>query len=207
MASEADLTASDFEKQSKKISKAKINELPLISWKGDIRVLETKQSMEEAVRELQGEKHLGFDTETRPAFKKGQFYPPSLIQLATETCVYLFRINKTKTLAPLLPLLESPDIIKTGVGIEADVKELLVIQRFKPAGFIEVTDVTSELGYENKGLRALAALLLGGRVSKGAQMTNWARAELEQRQIRYAATDAWISRELYSKAIEERDAS
>ncbi|MDQ8193113.1 3'-5' exonuclease domain-containing protein 2 [Coraliomargarita sp. SDUM461004] len=190
----------------RKISKAEINELPLIAWEGEIRILEDIETMETAVAELITESHLGFDTETRPTFKKGEYYPPALIQLATEHCVYLFRISKTESFAPLLPILESPDILKTGVAIKDDVKELRAMDEFAPAGFVEIADITLKLGYENRGLRALAGLLLQGRISKAAQVSNWARAELDQKQIRYAATDAWISREIYRKAIDERDA-
>ncbi|PXA03631.1 3'-5' exonuclease domain-containing protein 2 [Coraliomargarita sinensis] len=191
---------------SKKISKAEINDLPLIQWDGEIRILNTVEEMEQAVTELKKCSHLGFDTETRPTFKKGQYYPPALIQLATEDCVYLFRISKTDTLDPVLPILESENILKTGVAIKDDVKELRAMQEFKPGGFVEIADITVKLGYENRGLRALAGLLLGGRISKGAQVSNWARAELDQKQIRYAATDAWISRELYARAMAEQDA-
>ncbi|HBR93490.1 MAG TPA: 3'-5' exonuclease domain-containing protein 2, partial [Opitutae bacterium] len=189
-----------------KISKAEINELPLIAWEGEIQILESIETMEAAVAKLVNEAHLGFDTETRPTFKKGQYYPPALIQLATEHCVYLFRINKTETFEPLLPLLESLDIIKTGVAIKDDVKELRAMAEFSPAGFVEIADITLKLGYENRGLRALAGLIMKGRISKAAQVSNWARADLDQKQIRYAATDAWISREIYRKAIAERDA-
>jgi ribonuclease D len=191
--------------ETRKISKAEINELPLIVWEGDIRILDTIESMQQAVKELQGESHIGFDTETRPTFKRGEYYPPALIQLATESCVYLFRICKTQTIAPLLPILESAAILKTGVAIKEDVKELRAMEDFEPAGFVEIADITLKLSYENRGLRALAALLLNGRISKAAQVSNWARAELDQKQIRYAATDAWISREIYRKAIAERD--
>lgn len=193
------------EVQTRKISKAEINELPLIAWEGDLRILETVEAMEAAASELKNESHLGFDTETRPTFKKGQYYPPALIQLATEDCVYLFRISKTKTLAPVLPILESPKILKTGVAIKDDVKELRAMEDFQPGGFIEIAEITLKLGYENRGLRALAGLLLGGRISKAAQVSNWARPELDDKQIRYAATDAWISREIYRKAVAERD--
>ncbi|WPJ97854.1 3'-5' exonuclease [Coraliomargarita algicola] len=192
--------------ENRKITKAEINELPLIAWEGDIQILENIETMEAAVAELMNEAHLGFDTETRPSFKKGEYYPPALIQLATANCVYLFRISKTETFAPLLPILESPDILKTGVAIKDDVKELRAMEEFTPAGFVEIADITLKLGYENRGLRALASLLLNGRISKAAQVSNWARAELDNKQIRYAATDAWISREIYRKAIAERDA-
>ena len=192
--------------ETKKISKAEINDLPLIQWDGAIEVLSTLEEMERAVAKLKDCSHLGFDTETRPTFKKGQYYPPALIQLASPDCVYLFRISITKTLDPILPLLESQDILKTGVAIKDDVKELRAMQEFNPGGFIEIADITQKLGYENRGLRALAGLLLGGRISKAAQVSNWARPELDRKQIRYAATDAWISREIYVRAVAEQGA-
>ena len=146
---------------------------------------------------------MGFDVETRPSFKKGEYHPPALVQIGDADCVYLFRICKTKTLAPLLPILESENLLKTGVAIKDDVKELQAMEAFEPAGFFDVTHITHKLGYENRGLRALAGLLLKGRISKAAQVSNWERPELSPKQIRYAATDAWASRELYCRAIAE----
>lgn len=187
------------------ITKAEINELPLIAWEGRIEILNTIDEMAAAIEKLKHETILGFDTETRPTFKKGDYYPPALIQLGTTDCVYLFRISNTKTLAPLLPILESNAILKTGVAIKDDVKELRAMEDFSPGGFVEIADITLKLGYQNRGLRALAGLLMQGRISKAAQVSNWARPELDKKQIRYAATDAWISRELYVRAITERD--
>lgn len=195
-----------MEATPREISKAGINELPLIAWEGPIEVLEDEAAMHTAVEKLLAETHLGFDTETRPTFKKGDYYPPSLIQLATADTVYLFRICKINTLAPLLPILESPTILKTGVAIKDDVKELRAMEAFEPAGFVEIANLTSKLGYVNKGLRALAGLILHGRISKAAQVSNWARPELDSKQISYAATDAWISRELYVRALAEAEA-
>ena len=191
--------------EKRKISKAQINKLPLIAWEGEIKILESPEEMQAAAAVLANESHLGFDTETRPSFEKGDHYPPALIQLASEQCVYLFRISKTETFDPLVPILESPDILKTGVAIENDVKELRAMEDFTPSGFVEIADITVKLGYENRGLRALAGLLLKGRISKSAQVSNWARPELDNKQVRYAATDAWISREIYRQAVAERD--
>lgn len=185
---------------SKKITKEAINALPLIAWEGEIRVLNTLEEMHAAVVELSKESHLGFDTETRPCFKKGEYHPPALIQLATAETVYLFRICKVQSLDALRPILESTNILKTGVAINDDVKELRAIDEFTPGGFYEITQLTSKLKIENKGLRPLAGILMGGRISKGAQVSNWAKVELDEKQIRYAATDAWVSRELYVKA-------
>ena len=198
-------TTENLPVEKRKISKAEINELPLIAWEGEIQILESAEEMEAAASILANESHLGFDTETRPSFKKGDYYPPALIQLATEHCVYLFRISETETFDPLIPILESPDILKTGVAIKDDVKELRAMEDFTPNGFVEIADITVKLGYENRGLRALAGLLLQGRISKAAQVTNWARPKLDNKQVRYAATDAWISREIYRQAVAERD--
>ena len=189
------------------ISKAEINALPLIGWEGRIEILTTVEEMTKAVKHLGHETVLGFDTETRPTFKKGDYYPPALIQLASTDCVYLFRICKTKTFSPLLPILESATILKTGIAIKDDVKELQKMEAFEPCGFFEIAGLTKKLGYNNSGLRSLAALLLQGRISKAAQVSNWAREHLDSSQIRYAATDAWISRELYYRAVAERDGS
>ncbi len=198
-------TTKNLPVEKRKISKAEINDLPLIAWEGKIQILESIEKMEAVAATLANESHLGFDTETRPSFKKGDYYPPALIQLATKHCVYLFRISETETFDPLLPILESPHILKTGVAIKDDVKELRAMEDFTPKGFIEIADITAKLGYENRGLRALAGLLLQGRISKAAQVTNWARPQLDNKQVRYAATDAWISREIYRQAVAERD--
>ena len=198
-------TTDNLSSEKRKISKAQINELPLIAWEGEIKILESLKEMEAAAAVLANESHLGFDTETRPSFNKGDYHPPALIQLATEQCVYLFRISKTETFDPLVPILESHDILKTGVAIKDDVKELRAMEDFTPGGFVEIADITVKLGYENRGLRALAGLLLKGRISKAAQVSNWARPELDNKQVRYAATDAWISREIYCQAVAEQN--
>lgn len=183
------------------ISKEAINALPLIQWTGPTFVLNTLEEFEEAAHELQKCTILGFDTETRPSFKKGEHYPTSLVQLASESAVYLFRLKKATHVQALRPLFESDHIIKTGVAIHDDLKALQKLCPFTAAGFVEITQLTTKLGYQSKGLRALAGLLLGGRISKAAQVSNWARRELEPKQITYAATDAWISRELYLQAL------
>jgi hypothetical protein len=197
-------------KTKKMIRKEDINLLPLVSWDGPVRLLNSGLEMEEAVQEIMssGETLLGFDTETRPTFQKGEpRHPPALVQIATSTCVYLFRISQTRSLDPLVPLLEASHIMKTGVAIHNDVKELKSMYRgllFHPQGFVEIASLTRDvLGYENIGLRALAAIFMKKRVSKGAQTSNWACPQLSPQQTRYAATDAWVSREIYVRAKTE----
>ena len=176
------------------ITKSEINELPLIAWEGKVEVLENIDQMQEAVDILKGEVVLGFDTETRPSFKKGEYYPPALIQIANQNC-------KTNTFQSLLPILESEKIIKAGVGISDDVKQLNKLAQFSANGFIEISEITNKIGYKNRGLRALTGLLIGGRISKAAQISNWAKPQLDSKQILYAATDAWVSREIYLQSL------
>lgn len=189
------------------ISKEHISRLPVVSWQGPVQVLNTTSEMMNAVREIldSGEKNLGFDTETKPVFRRGDYNRPALIQLATSSKVYLFRICKlpNHVFMPLLPVLTDPTILKTGVAIHDDVKKLQQVLPFEAAGFVDCTEITvKHLRIVNTGLQALAAHFLQGRISKSQQMSNWAaESYLSYHQIQYAATDAWVSRQVYVQAI------
>ena len=166
---------------------------------GAITVVESPEDAQAAVKKLQQERVLGFDTETKPSFKRGISYLPSLVQLAGSDHVYLFRLDDCGGIPPLFPLFRSAKILKAGVAVRDDIRFLKDRAPFKDAGFIEISEYTRRAGIENTGLRALAAHFLGIRISKGAQVSNWANKKLTQQQIVYAATDAWISRELFLK--------
>jgi ribonuclease D len=179
------------------ITKDEINRLPMKQYEGPVHLVRTLEEAEQAVEKLKKETLLGFDTETRPTFRVGEYYQPSLLQLATEKDVFLFQIKLTGLTKGLLEILSSPDIIKTGVSIRDDLSELRKLAGFEPAGFVELATHAKQAHIKNLGLRGLAALLLGFRVSKREQTSNWAKNELTESQIRYAATDAWLGREIY----------
>ena len=181
------------------ISKETVNRLPLIRYKGEIRLVDNESALEKAVQSLACEKVLGFDTETRPTFRRGQSYPLALLQLAGAKVVYLFQLNFLDSLDHLIPLLSDPGIIKAGVAIHDDIRKLCEITEFKPAGFLELSSISQKLDIVNTGLRSLSAIYLNTRVSKGAQVTNWNRRQLNKAQINYAATDAWVSLKLYQR--------
>ncbi|NOU36374.1 MAG: 3'-5' exonuclease domain-containing protein 2 [Kiritimatiellaceae bacterium] len=179
------------------ITKDEINRLPMKQYEGPIHLIRTPDDAERAAVRLKKETLLGFDTETRPTFRVGEYYQPSLLQLATGTEVFLFQIKLTGLTSGLCEVLSSLDIIKTGVSIRSDVSELRKLTAFEPAGFVELAEHAKRAHIKNLGLRGLAALLLGFRVSKREQTSNWAKNELTESQIRYAATDAWLGREIY----------
>ncbi|MDR3273902.1 MAG: 3'-5' exonuclease domain-containing protein 2 [Puniceicoccales bacterium] len=183
----------------RKISKEKILRLPLVSYAGEIVIVDTVDKAHLAVAELEGEKVLGFDSESRPAFKKGETYNPSIIQLAGENKVYLFQLEKINGLKLLKGILEADDIMKVGVGVDLDVVHLNGLSNFTARNFFDLGELSHRLGVTHTGLRNLAAIFLKKRISKCAQLSDWSQPELTDGQKKYAATDAWISRLLYFK--------
>ena len=183
--------------QKQVISKDEINALPLESYAGSICVIDSDAKMSAAVRALGQEKVLGFDTETRPAFKKGESYSPSLIQLASSSEVYIFQLRHIKLYEPLAGILADKKVLKVGVAVNDDITKLNALFPFEPSGFVELAGLAVRAGIKNAGLRGLAALLLGFRISKQMQCSRWDASKLVSAQITYAATDAWICRDIY----------
>ena len=181
----------------KRLDKETINELPLIRFHGAINVAEDSKSFNRFASRLKKQRVLGFDIECKPNFKRGPNNPPALIQLATADQAFLFRLFPVMKLGRLIEILEDPEIIKTGVAIKDDLKNLNKIEDFNPAGFEDLATLAKSLEVEQTGLRNLTAIFFRQRLSKSAQLSNWQKRPLTPSQINYAATDAWISRELY----------
>ncbi|MDO8748469.1 MAG: 3'-5' exonuclease [Candidatus Omnitrophota bacterium] len=178
--------------------------MPLKHYTGSIHLIDSDAKMREAARSLSREKVLGFDTETRPAFKKGESYSPSLIQLAAADDVYIFQIGRINSHKSLAGILADRFVLKTGIGVSEDIKKLQQIVPFEPSGFIGLAGMAAKAGIKNAGLRGLAALLFGFRISKQTQCSRWDAPTLTRAQIVYAATDAWICREIYFALLERK---
>ncbi len=171
---------------------------------GEIVLCKTEEQADAATGLLLKETLLGFDTETRPAFRKGESYDPSLLQLATENTVYLFQIQQCGLTPDLVKILSSSNIVKAGVAIDRDISELQAMVSFVEGGFVELADPAREAGIKNLGLRGMTAILYDFRISKKEQVSNWARAELTQSQQTYAATDAWLGRMIYETFLDQK---
>ena len=186
------------------ITSEEIHTLPYGCFEGKITIIEHRSEVKSVVEQLKGENLLGFDTETRPTFRRGQFHHVAMLQLSAKHHAWLFRLHKTGFTPELASILEDPSIIKCGVAIRDDLKALQKLRKFEPDGFVELAHLAKEKGLEVEGLRKLAAILLGIRISKSAQTSNWEVMRLDQKQISYAATDAWVCLEIYQKLLKHK---
>ena len=181
----------------RKISSEEINALPLWRYEGPIELIRTEEELLRAVKHMEKETVLGFDTETRPSFSKGKSYPPALVQIACHDVVFLVQLTWLPFGETLAGLLGNGNIIKTGVAIRDDIRELQRSYDFRDAGVVDLGEIARDNGRETHGLRNLAANFLSLRISKAVRCSNWSHKELGRQQMVYAATDAWISRELH----------
>lgn len=189
---------SEYSKEFKKsITDEELAELPLSVFEGKIHLIEKVEEVTEAVNYLKKQRVLGFDTETRPTFKKGQNHQVALLQLSTVDEAFLFRTNLIGLSPGLVKILATPSILKIGAAIRDDIKILQRIAPFKPGGFVELQEMVKDFGIENFSLKKLAAIVCGLRISKSQRLTNWEAPVLTEQQQIYAATDAWISYQIY----------
>ena len=181
------------------ITTEEINDLPLKSFEGKVVMVHDAVGVGKAFHEISKQDVIGFDTETRPSFHKGQFYDVALLQIALEHPVYLIRLNDPGITQEMVKFFEDENILKAGVGVRDDIRVLQKLHRFKAAGFVELTALSKEAGLQVESVKKLTALLLGFRISKSAQTSNWEATSLNEKQISYAATDAWVCLEVYKK--------
>lgn len=171
-----------------------------LSWfKGEIVLVDNLKTFYEVFPKLLRSDLLGFDTETRPTFRKGRKNAVSLIQLSTEDLACLFRINKIGIPDELTRLLSDPSVIKTGVAVHDDIKFLKSVRKFNPEGFVDLQTLVKDFGIQSSGLKKLTAIVLGFRISKRQQVTDWEAEQLTEAQQIYAATDAWVCYQIYKK--------
>lgn len=181
------------------ISKSHIHELPVKKFEGKIYLIDTLDKLDMVKDTIKNFNVFGFDTETRPSFRKGKLYKTALVQIAASDKAFLFRINLTGIPDLLVEILEDSDIIKVGVALKHDLISLQKIRSFSPDGFIDLQQYVEQFGIKDKGLKKLTANILGLRLAKGQQTSNWESKSLIQKQLEYAATDAWVCYEMYNK--------
>jgi len=184
-----------------KYDKSLISSLPVAQFQGKIIVILTKGEAERAVRYLLSQPILGFDTETRPSFKKGHQHKVSLLQVSTPDICFLFRLNYTGLTDALVELLEDETVLKIGLSWHDDINALHKLKDFKTGRFVDIQDLVREIGIEDLSLQKLFANLFGQKISKRQQLSNWEADVLLDKQKAYAATDAWACIQIYNEII------
>lgn len=183
-----------------------ITELPLQQFAGQIVVVDNAESLKYALQLLKSHSILGFDTETKPSFQKGHTNKVSMLQLSNHDTCFIFRLNKVGLCDELVNILSGTEITKVGLSVKDDYREMAKLKHFHPAGFIDLQKYVEDFGIQDKSLKKLTALILGIRISKSQQTSNWEAERLTDAQLVYAATDAWVCLEIYKKlkAIEAK---
>jgi ribonuclease D len=185
------------------ITPQELEKLEFASFPGKIIVIDSVGSeFNRAIAYLRSQKVIGFDTETRPTFSASQpHYNVSLLQLSGPDRAYLFRLNKIGMHRRLCNLLASEKVIKVGAAIHDDIRGLQKLREFVPAGFEDLQKMVWEWGIRDKAVKKMSAIILGFRISKTQQLSNWEAENLSESQCKYAATDAWVCREMYLKLM------
>ncbi|WP_026954712.1 3'-5' exonuclease [Algoriphagus vanfongensis] len=187
-----------------KISKEEVNALPLGQFEGEIFLVEDQEMVEEVVEFLETQSMLGFDTETKPSFRKGVVNQVSLLQLSTTSQAFLFRLNEVGFPDSIRNILERETIVKIGAAVHDDIKGLAKLtDTFYAKSFFDLNDELKKVGFHNVGVRNLCGMVLGMRISKAEQVSNWEANTLTEKQMRYAATDAWACLEIFNKLRSE----
>ena len=185
------------------ITPKELESLEYASCPGKIQVIDSVGAeFNRAIAYLRSQKIIGFDTETRPCFSQDQpRYGVALLQLSGPEKAYLFRVNKLGMHRRLCNVLADPKILKIGAAVHDDIRGLQKLRNFTAAGFVDLQKIVWEWGIRDKAVKKMSAIILGYRISKTQQLSNWEADVLTESQCKYAATDAWVCREMYLKLM------
>lgn len=187
------------------ISSEELTQLDTVDFTGPIVVVSDVDSeFAEAMEYLKNQTVIGFDTETKPCFSSGSpRHHVALLQLSGEEKAYIFRVNTLGMPAPLASILSDGSILKIGAAVKEDVNGLMYYRKFTPRGFVDLQSMVGDYGIKDKSVRKMAAIILGKKVSKTQQLSNWEAPQLSGAQLKYAAIDAWVCREMYLRLKSE----
>ena len=185
------------------VTPQEIEKLEYASFPGKIYVIDSVGAeFNRAIAYLRSQKVIGFDTETRPTFTPSQpRYGVALLQLSGPDKAFLFRVNCMGMHRRLCNLLASDKVLKVGAAIHDDIKGLQRLRDYVPAGFVDLQKIVCEWGIRDKSVKKMAAIIMGIRISKSQQLSNWEAEKLSDAQALYAATDAWVCREMYLRLM------
>jgi len=184
------------------ITKDELNELPLENFEGDVIIVDSEELLDQAMRVLNQQLVVGFDTETKPVFSKGKKNKVALVQIATEDTCFLFRLNVLGFPSVIIDFFNNPDILKIGLSIKDDFLMLRARSAgMDPKGFIELQSFVKAFGIEDNSLQKIYAILFEKKISKAQRLSNWETEILTKGQQHYAALDALACRKIYLELV------
>ncbi|MDR0745679.1 MAG: 3'-5' exonuclease domain-containing protein 2 [Mediterranea sp.] len=181
----------------RRINKEELEEMPKTVFPGRIFVVQTEMETEKAIKYLASQTVVGIDSETRPSFTKGRLHKVALLQISSEECCFLFRLNHTGLTASIIGLLENPSVIKVGLSLRDDFLMLRKRALFRQQSCIDLQEYVDAFGIQDKSLQKIYAILFGEKISKSQRLSNWDTDALTYAQKLYAATDAWSCLKIY----------
>jgi ribonuclease D len=193
-------------KFAESISVEEIEQLEIANFDGPIIVVDQiNEEYAEAVDYLCAQSVIGFDTETKPCFQANQLRNKmALLQLSGPDKAFLFRLHAVGLPKPVAAILADPKIVKVGAAVKDDIRGLQKYLKFTPKNFVDLQIIGQDYGIQDKSVKKMAAIIMGVKVSKAQQLSNWEAPVLSGAQLKYAAIDAWICREMYLKLINSR---
>ena len=180
-----------------KIDKTELAELPKVEFTGTIEIIDSVEKADAAIAELSQYSVVGFDTETKPSFKRGVTNKVSLLQLATDQVAYLFRLHQIGITDSIVDFLQNENILKIGISVRDDFQALRKKREIEPKGFVEIQEIAARMGIDDRSLQKIYALLFRERISKSQRLSNWELETLTESQMQYAAIDAWATIKIY----------
>jgi RNA polymerase sigma factor for flagellar operon FliA len=173
----------------------------------DILLVDTPVAAADAAAALLAADAVGFDTESKPTFAKGEVSTgPHLVQLATDARAFLFPVERLPSLDALKAVLESPGVRKVGFGLDSDVARLKAKLGIETKNVLDLAVALRGAGERNTvGARTAVARYFGQRLQKSrrASTSNWAQPRLTESQMRYAADDAQVALRVYRAALQQ----
>lgn len=179
------------------ISKEQLSKLPTVSFPGHIIVVDTVERAKSAVEYLKTQKIVGFDTETKPSFKRGKTNKVSLMQISTDSQCFLFRLKKIG-IDCLKDLIEDGNIIKIGLSLKDDFSVMHRTSEFTPSGFVDLQTFVKNFKIKDLSLQKIYGIIFNERISKSQRLSNWDAVELTLSQKLYASMDAWACLRIYN---------
>jgi ribonuclease D len=185
------------------ITPEELEKLPVAEFEGEIFLVEGQdETFQMAIAYLGKQKIIGFDTETKPSFTaNSKRNSVALLQLSGRDKAFIFRLHSLGLPQELAAILSSSKVIKVGAAVNDDIKGLQRISKFTPKAFVDLQSIAANWGVLEKSVRKMAAIIIGVRVSKSQQLSNWESSDLSNAQLNYAAIDAWICQKMYLKLL------